>query len=284
MREFDTGGEVPQQQRLHQSLGGTMIREFPVVPDEDGNRRGYRAIDSVIIPGIKNVAVIKGTTDYVLCKKKLVHKDIDRPRLWDAMREHPVVVVQAKRHRLGPRLLGQALFSRRLLEAQGVKVVRTIASCGATDPELEAIANEFGIEVIVDPEAGTGPEPLLLARHPGRDAYLQSLEANGAGVHRGFPKSSASGMQVEALVVRDSMPAGSITGWSDLLGLEVTVVASTDQRVGMYLLGIGVFMRALAERHGAVADALLLAKSGDSALEPLLAGYPSVRLEVLPAA
>lgn len=282
MRELDKDKEAPQQQRLHWKLGGTMIRELPAVPKLDGGKRGPRWIDSVVIPGVERVALTGRVTDYVYCRRGLESRQADLETLWGVMREHSVVCVQAKRKRLGPRLLGQALFSRGLLEAQGVTVLRTIASCCATHPELAAIAAELGVEVIVDPEVGAGPEPFLLTPHPAREAYLKSLEAGGASVHRGFPRSSPKGLQVEALVVRGARPAGPLTGWADLEGLDVTVVATTDQRACMYSLGVGVFMRAVAEHHGANAEAVVIAKAGDSALQELLAHHPGVRVELIP--
>jgi hypothetical protein len=283
VRELDKHLEAPQQQRLHAVLGGTMLREFPVVPDTYAGRRQRRWIDSVVIPDLREVEFAGRSTDYVLCTVDYPFAWRDRQRLWEAIREHPVICVQAKRHRLGPRLLGQALFSRGLLEQEGVRVARTIASCGATEPELEAIAREeFGIDVIPDPAVGSTPEPMSLLRpHPDRDEFLEGIEERGAAVYRSFPNSRAATLRVEALVVHERSPRAP-TAWSDLAGLEVTVVVTTDQRLCMYSLGIAVFMRKLAERHGASASAVLMVKAGDYSLEPLMRLHPGMKLYVKP--
>lgn len=83
----------------------------------------------------------------------------DRERVRGLMRAEPVICVQAKNSGLGPYLLGQALFSRGLLNKQGIQVSRSIALCGGDEPELSAIAREeFGLEVIIDPLVPGGKE------------------------------------------------------------------------------------------------------------------------------
>lgn len=58
-----------------------------------------------------------------------------------------------------PYLLGQALFSRGLLNKQGIQVSRSITLCGGDEPELSAIAREeFGLEVIIGPLVPGGKE------------------------------------------------------------------------------------------------------------------------------
>ena len=62
-----------------------------------------------------------------------------------------VIVVQTKAHRLGMYLMGQAFFSRVLIEDRfEPRSVRTVALCAADDAELRPIAERFGIEVVVD--------------------------------------------------------------------------------------------------------------------------------------
>jgi hypothetical protein len=66
-----------------------------------------------------------------------------------------VVVIQAKASRLGMNVLGQALFSRELLRAAGPRRIRTIALCTGDDEVLRPLAEEYGIEIVVDD--GDGP-------------------------------------------------------------------------------------------------------------------------------
>ena len=66
-----------------------------------------------------------------------------------------LIVVQAKASRLGMYLLGQALFSRLLIEDRfAPKSVRTVALCGFDDAVLRPLAVRFDIEVVVDDLAG----------------------------------------------------------------------------------------------------------------------------------
>jgi hypothetical protein len=62
-------------------------------------------------------------------------------------------VVQAKASRLGMYLLGQALFSKHLVEPFRPRSVRTIALCASSDSVLEPLARSHGIEVVVDDPA-----------------------------------------------------------------------------------------------------------------------------------
>lgn len=62
-----------------------------------------------------------------------------------------IIVVQTKARRLGMNVLGQAFFSRVLVEENfKPKSVRTVALCKADDAVLGPLAKRFGIEVVVD--------------------------------------------------------------------------------------------------------------------------------------
>ena len=60
-----------------------------------------------------------------------------------------MVVVQTKANRLGMYLLGQALFSKKLIKKHNPKSIRTVAICGKGDEVLRKEAEIEGIEVIV---------------------------------------------------------------------------------------------------------------------------------------
>lgn len=62
-----------------------------------------------------------------------------------------VLVVQSKAHRLGMYLLGQALFSRLLIEERfAPRSVRAVALCARDDAVLHPLAERCGIEVVID--------------------------------------------------------------------------------------------------------------------------------------
>jgi hypothetical protein len=119
--------ETPMIQRYWQQTGGTLFEEYLAVPR--GKGIGRRLIDAVII--------VDGVREIALRGKKPVSLD-----------GHDVIVVQAKANRLGMYLMGQALFSRLLIERQ--HALRTIALCAVDDTVLRPLAERFGIEVVVD--------------------------------------------------------------------------------------------------------------------------------------
>ena len=63
-----------------------------------------------------------------------------------------IVVIQTKAKRLGMYLLGQAFFSRHLMERLGPKSVRTLAGCTKDDAVLLPLAAQYGIAVVVYPQ------------------------------------------------------------------------------------------------------------------------------------
>jgi hypothetical protein len=67
---------------------------------------------------------------------------------------HDLIIVQAKAHRLGMYLMGQALFSRVLIKRRfKPRFVRTVALCAIDDLVLRPIAERYGIQVVVDDRA-----------------------------------------------------------------------------------------------------------------------------------
>ena len=65
-----------------------------------------------------------------------------------------VIAVQTKARRLGMYLMGQAYFSKKLIERHGAMVVRTVALCTDEDAVLGPLAREAGIDVVVRPRSG----------------------------------------------------------------------------------------------------------------------------------
>lgn len=130
--------ETPMTRRYWERVGGTLLEEYPVVSRGPGV--GQRLIDAVII--------VDGD-----------HR-IASPEERVSLDGHDLIVVQTKAYRLGMYLLGQALFSRVLIEDRfGPKSVRTVALCAVDDAVLRPIAERYGIEVVVDD----------LAAQPGAD-------------------------------------------------------------------------------------------------------------------
>ena len=123
--------ETPITHRYWERVGGTLIVEFLAVPSSPGV--GRRLLDGLIVFDGQNR----------ITKSQNVSLD-----------GHVVIVVQTKATRLGMSLLGQALFSRLLIEERfSARSVRSVALCTADDLILRPLADRFGIEVVVDTPA-----------------------------------------------------------------------------------------------------------------------------------
>lgn len=128
-RERMSKKETPMTRQYWKTVGGTLIEEFLAV--KAGPENGTRKLDGVIILG--GPSEIQ-RTDAV----ELAGRDI--------------IVVQTKAARLGMNLLGQAVFSRRLMEAFQPSSIRSVALCTKGDSVLKPFAEEYGIEVVVMPD------------------------------------------------------------------------------------------------------------------------------------
>lgn len=127
--------ETPMTLAYWSRIGGTLIEEYMIVAPGEG--RGVRLVDAIVLT------------------------DGPRERLPVDARRHvgldgrDVVIVQTKASRLGMYLLGQAYFSKHLVERYfKPRSVRTVAVCTATDAVLLPIAVEHGVEVVVLPIGG----------------------------------------------------------------------------------------------------------------------------------
>lgn len=118
--------ETHLTRRYWETIGGTLIEEFPAVSRTKDNAQ--RLLDGVVILGEKT-EILKAH------EVEIRGKDI--------------VVIQTKANRLGMNLLGQAVFSAELMKSHRPKSIRSVAICVAGDSVLEPVANKFGIEVVV---------------------------------------------------------------------------------------------------------------------------------------
>ena len=121
--------ETPMIRRYWEKVGGTLIEEFMAVPLKQG--QGRRMIDGVI--------VVAGP------KKIMKMSEVD-------VSGKDIIVLQAKAQRLGMYLMGQAVFSPKLMERFKPASLRSVAICTATDAVLEPLLKPFGVEVVVDGE------------------------------------------------------------------------------------------------------------------------------------
>jgi len=120
--------ETWRTRRYWESIGGLLVEEFTAVRMDKANGTGKRLIDGIIVPDAERRIQTGGTFDF---------------------RSRDIIVVQAKRTRLGMYLMGQAFFSREIMRRYEPLSIRTVAICGAGDPQMEALCSQFNIEVVV---------------------------------------------------------------------------------------------------------------------------------------
>jgi hypothetical protein len=124
--------ETPMLLRYWDHVGGTLAEEFAAV-------RGSATVSPRRLGGSDRPW------------RRTSPRGSDRPR----RRWEDIIVVQAKANRLGMYLVGQALFSRELMKPFRPASIRTVALCAEDDSVLRPLAEEYGIEVVVD-EPGPG--------------------------------------------------------------------------------------------------------------------------------
>lgn len=111
--------------------GGILIEEFLVMPPSPGV--GKRLIDGLIILGPERKRLIKSGN-----RIDLAGRD--------------VVAIQTKNGRLGMNLMGQTLFTAKLLESHGPRSIESIALCKVNDIKLKPLLESHsGCKVIVCP-------------------------------------------------------------------------------------------------------------------------------------
>lgn len=119
--------ESPITRAFWKQTGGTLVEEFPVV--KAGKDHARRLIDGIII--INGPMKIAKPSEV-----ELAGKDI--------------ICIQTKASRLGMYLMGQALFSKLLLEKYfNPKSVRSVALCTKNDNVLEPLLKKFNVEVVI---------------------------------------------------------------------------------------------------------------------------------------
>lgn len=121
--------ETPLTLQYWHEVGGTLIEEFPAVRQGAGN--SPRLIDGVIIE------------DGSFERRKSSDVEITGQN---------IIVIQVKASRLGMSLMGQALFSKRLMERFKPARIRCVAICTKGDTVLEPFLKEYGIELVVYPQ------------------------------------------------------------------------------------------------------------------------------------
>ena len=113
-----------------ESVGGLLIEEFIAV--KGTKLQGRRPVDGLIVLGEAKALSLDTSYD-------ITGKD--------------VIVIQTKQSRLGMYLLGQAYFSKVLIQKLGARSVKSVAICGRGDLVMEQLASDHDVEVVVIDES-----------------------------------------------------------------------------------------------------------------------------------
>ena len=133
--------ETPMIRWYWHQVGGTLIEEFPAT--RRTKTCGQRLVDGVILPDGP-------------------HRIADWREV--SLQGRDIVVVQAKRGRLGMYLMGQAFFSAELLRRFKPRSIRSVALCEAHDSVLSPMLESYPhMEVVIYP----GDEAVQAARTGG---------------------------------------------------------------------------------------------------------------------
>lgn len=137
--------ETPMTRWYWEQVRGTLVEEFYAVSGQSD--RGKRLLDAIIIHGGEH-QIIRG-------------RDFDRERI----RGQDITIVQSKAERLGMYLMGQALFSRALMEPFQPKSILSVAVCSKDDALLRPILEAHeGLKVVICPATIVPPR---VRRKPG---------------------------------------------------------------------------------------------------------------------
>lgn len=123
--------ETWRTRKFWSNQGGLLIEEFHAISSDSKRNIGKRVIDGIIVLGETTSMQSGGTHQFE-------GKDL--------------IIVQTKPGRVGMYLMGQAYFSREIMRRYSPRSLRTVALCGAHDPEMEALCADAGIEVFVIPD------------------------------------------------------------------------------------------------------------------------------------
>lgn len=121
-----TNHETWRTRQYWQSVGGLLIEEFMAV--RPGKNHSRRVLDGVIVLG----------------EPEGIH-----PKNFFDIKGREVICIQTKRVRIGMLLLGQAYFSKFLLEQYQPKSIKSVAICGRHDAVMMQLAAAHNVEVVV---------------------------------------------------------------------------------------------------------------------------------------
>lgn len=229
---------------------GLLIEEFPAVRNKTGCNPRY--LDGLVILG-----QIKKIGD----KKQYVDTNAKAENL---VRDRDVIIIQTKATPFNITLLGQAFFSKHLMEFHfKAKSIRSVAVCTGVDPGIKSIAESLGIEVICYPSDGLAESVALKStKHYYWEEELGGTMIEGSALLRMLEKTS-----------RVVIPGGSTRTidpfTADIEGKDIVIIQEDKYHTAnLDLLGQAIFSKKVMERYnpGSIRS-IALTKNGDACIE-----------------
>ncbi len=233
-----------------QETDGLLIEEFPVVRNKAGCNP--RRLDGLVIQGLtKKVGDTKQHVDTNAKAENLV-------------RDRDVIIIQTKATPFNITLLGQAFFSKYLVEFYfHPRSIRSVAVCTGGDPEMMSIAESLGIEVVCYPPENQAEKGAFKStKHCFWEEKLGGTMIEGSPILRMLEKTS-----------RVVIPGGS-TGIIDpfnasIEGKDIVIIQEDKYHTAnLDLLGQAIFSKKVLERYnpGSIRS-IALTKNGDACME-----------------
>lgn len=267
---------------------GTLVLKYPIVKKTTPIKDcmwGKREVDGIILPDGP--------------KTKLRFSEV----LPQSFQNQRLIVIQAKTHRLGTCLLGQTVFSPGLFARYNPKSIKSVALCGANDSELEVLIpkiisylkpfwqqiNFDGVEIETDNQVSSSLESPLECE---RDWVLKYFSEHVVKVNKkgvliwNYPlidKSPTNGhLKIRALILPEegSNANGDIlTGEKvPIAGKKVIILNTTPDFLGMWSMGLAVVLAELVRKHTPNLESVIMCKTNDNILYPMLKYFPDVKV------
>ena len=232
--------EHPMITELWRQKGGTLVREFPLVRTIRGVQQ-RRVVDALILTDRPRVEL--------------------EPKCVTLSPSENVLVVQAKSKRLCRVLMGQAVFSPRLLvkhhrlrKAQGVLLCTTSES-----PALQSELRDFDVEIVLMPHMTSGQRGF--SETPNRELRDRWRASVSGSVEYDTP--------IPLPGLHKRITAHALWTRSDCQRFSVTC-CQTRWGLGMWGLGHSLFTARLATRaFGVRHEPLIVAHRDDAAIRAL---------------
>jgi hypothetical protein len=207
------------------------------------------------------------------------------------LRGERVIALQAKRHRLGYRLMGQTLFTPYILAGAGALPMKTVALCGANDPALQLLLPRikrhlkpsYKYEVCKIPNTRSTNEKRNL-NPPVEQRILKYWKEESGGelyLNHSLLQSSrgSNNYSVHAIILNDAPTRIVDTRWVSLAGRKVTIVHSLDGLLRMYTLGCATFAAELAiEQKPKSLSSVVLVNDFEPVLKPVIKDFPYLKV------